>query len=175
MDLLDTNTKVLAQLGTEAISQRKHLQKILEETQADFQWTKVMTFVATVHLPANLLAVSTSYSTLAMLTMVNADTSRRFSLPTLCTFPRVQRTVKLCCFRSGTQWGSMLPCPFSLRVWRSRLLTFGSVVSWSQPKSLKSAFVVSSMLLLSIEATSQSSLITLASPRWFEHSEVHCT
>lgn len=60
MDLLDTNTKALTQLGTEASSQRKHLEGILEGTRADFQWTKVMTFVATMYLPANLLAVSTS-------------------------------------------------------------------------------------------------------------------
>lgn len=56
MDLLDTNTKALAQLGTEAGSQRKNLKTILEETQADSKRTKAMTFVATIHLPANLLA-----------------------------------------------------------------------------------------------------------------------
>ena len=95
MDLLDTNTKALAQLGAEASSQRKHLKGILEETQADFQWTKVMTFIATIHLPANLLAVSISHPTLAISTKLISNVSRRSSLQALFTFLPVKRTVML--------------------------------------------------------------------------------
>ncbi len=113
MDLLDVNTKALAQLGAEAFSQRKHLKGILEETQADFQWTKVMTFIATIHLPANLLAVSKSCPSLAILIKLIFNVSRQSSLQALFIFPLVKRTVKLWCFQSGTRWGFILLCLFS--------------------------------------------------------------
>ena len=60
MDLLDTNTKALAQIATKASAQQEHLKDILEETKADSQWMKVLAFVALMYLPANLLAVSIS-------------------------------------------------------------------------------------------------------------------
>jgi hypothetical protein len=57
-DLMNSNTASLARIGQLASSQRDHLKSILEESKADSSWTKVFSFIATMHLPANLIAVS---------------------------------------------------------------------------------------------------------------------
>ncbi|KAI9892301.1 MAG: hypothetical protein M1814_001500 [Vezdaea aestivalis] len=56
VDILNNNTETLAKLGNIASLQRRDLKAILNEARADSHWMKVLTFIATMNLPANLLA-----------------------------------------------------------------------------------------------------------------------
>ncbi|KAF2806245.1 uncharacterized protein BDZ99DRAFT_523709 [Mytilinidion resinicola] len=56
VDKMNGNTIVLTRMETVACSQRDHLKHILQKTGTESRLTKVLTFIATVYMPANLIA-----------------------------------------------------------------------------------------------------------------------
>lgn len=57
-DLLRAQTVALAQIGLQTNAQGTHLGNLAEEVRVDSRFTKKLTFIAIIYMPANLLAVS---------------------------------------------------------------------------------------------------------------------
>lgn len=59
-DLLTTQAHVLAGLGAQSITQGDQIKRLAEISHKDSRSMKIVTFIATFYLPANLVAVSCS-------------------------------------------------------------------------------------------------------------------
>jgi hypothetical protein len=59
-DLLTTQAHVLAGLGAQSITQGDQIKRLAEVSHKDSRSMKIVTFIATFYLPANLVAVSCS-------------------------------------------------------------------------------------------------------------------